>query len=267
MNIKLTVQFTLLTFAIMSAAWGTMIVLGQFGIVESIHPWVFILSLIGGLSPAIASYIALKKNKKITKFKEWLKLMFNVKVRFVWYLFAILPVAVYHILNRVISGIAEPPLHILPLIFLVCFLMGGMEEAGWRSILQPELEKKFGFVVTALIFGIIWFVWHLPLYFIPEISEGRIDMWYFLFVCIALSFLFGAIRRITGSIFLTILAHTLSNTLAVADGVFLNTWSGIIGSAIVLSLGSIIAVSVFDRKRRSDILEVSESNVKYPPSV
>jgi len=64
MNIKLTVQFTLLTFAIMLASWGTMIVLGGFGIVESTHPWVFILQLIGSLSPAIASYIAMKKNKK-----------------------------------------------------------------------------------------------------------------------------------------------------------------------------------------------------------
>jgi uncharacterized membrane protein YeaQ/YmgE (transglycosylase-associated protein family) len=66
-----------------------------------------------------------------------------------------------------------------------------------------------------------------------------------------ISFLFGAIRRITGSIFLAILAHTLSNTLAV-DGVFLNTWTGIIGSTIVFSLGSIIAVCIFDKKRASN---------------
>jgi len=230
-----------------------MIVLGQFGIVESTHPWVLILHLIGSLSPAIASYIALKKNKRITGFKEWLKLVFKAKIRFIYYIAALAPVAVYHILNRVVSGITEPPLHILPLIFLICFLMGGMEEAGWRSILQPELEKKFGFIITALIFSIIWFAWHLPLYFIPEMSEGRIDMWFFLFVCIMTSFLFGAIRKITGSIFLAILAHTLSNTLAVADGVFLNTWTGIIGSTIVLSLGSIIAVYVFEKKKKKHI--------------
>ena len=201
MNVKLTVQFTLLTFAIMLASWGTMIVLGQFGIVESTHPWVLILHLIGSLSPAIASYIALKKNKRITGFKEWLKLVFKAKIRFIYYIAALAPVAVYHILNRVVSGVTGPPLHILPLIFLICFLIGGMEEAGWRSVLQPELEKKFGFIITALIFSIIWFAWHLPLYFIPEISEARFDIWFFLFVCIMTSFLYGAIRRITGNIF------------------------------------------------------------------
>ena len=252
MNVKLFRQFLILTFAIMLLTWGTMIVLAQFGIVESTHPLVFILQFIGGLSPTIASYIALKRSNKITRFKEWLKIVFNAKIRFVYYLAALAPLVAYHVLNRVISGVTEPPLYILPLIFVICFLMGGLEEAGWRSILQPELEKKFGFIITALIFSIIWFVWHLPLYFIPEISEGRIDMWFFLFVCIMTSFLFGAIRRLTGSIFLAILAHTLSNTLAVADGVFLNTWTGIIGSTIVLSLGSIIAVRIYDRKNVSN---------------
>jgi len=137
----------------------------------------------------------------------------------------------------------------LPLILLICFFSGGLEEAGWRSVLQPELEKKCGFVITALVFSIIWFAWHLPLYFIPEMSEGRIDIGFFLFVCIMTSFLFGAIRRITGSIFLAILAHMLSNTLAV-DGIFLNTWTGIIISTIVFAAGSIMAVYIHDRKKK-----------------
>ncbi|MDR2546552.1 MAG: CPBP family intramembrane metalloprotease [Lachnospiraceae bacterium] len=248
MNTKLTAHFLVITFVIMLAAWGTVIILAGFGIAESTHPWVLILQLIGGLSPTIASYIALKRSNMITGFKEWLKLVFNAKSRFVYYLAALAPIAAYHLLNRVISDVTEPSLNMLPLIFVICFFMGGLEEAGWRSIFQPELEKKFGFIITALIFSIIWFVWHLPLYFIPEISEGRIDMWFFLFVCIMTSFFYGAIRRITGSIFLAILAHTLSNTLAVTDGVFLNTWSGIIGSTIVFSLGSIIAVRIYDRK-------------------
>ncbi|MCL2633669.1 MAG: CPBP family intramembrane metalloprotease [Oscillospiraceae bacterium] len=251
MNVKLTMQFLIWTFLIMLATWGTTIVLGQFGIVESTHPWVLILQLVGGLSPAIASYIAMKKNKKTTGFKQWFKLVFNAKIRFTYYLLALVPVAVFHILNRVISGAVEPPLHILPLIFVICFFMGGLEEAGWRSVLQPELEKKFGFVVTSLVFSIIWFIWHLPLYFIPEISESRIDMWFFLFVCIMTSFLFGAIRRITGSIFLAILAHTLSNTLAV-DGIFLNNWTGIIISTIVLSVGSAAAVYFFEKKHKKN---------------
>jgi membrane protease YdiL (CAAX protease family) len=142
----------------MLATWGTMIILAGFGIAESSHPWILILQLIGGLSPAIASYIAMKKNGKVTGFKQWFKLIFNVKTRFVYYLLALAPVAVYHILNRVISGATEPPIHMLPLILLICFFGGGLEEVGWRSVLQPEFEKKFGFFIAAIIFSIIWFI-------------------------------------------------------------------------------------------------------------
>jgi hypothetical protein len=60
--------------------------------------------------------------------------------------------------------------------------------------------------------------------------------------------MYGAIRRITGSVFLVILAHTLSNTLAV-DGMFLNNWTGIILSTAVFVLGSTIAVYIHDKKQ------------------
>jgi len=71
MNNKLTAQFIILTFTIMLTTWGTMIILAQFGIAESTHPWVFVLQLIGGLSPAIASYTTLRKNIKIARFYRY----------------------------------------------------------------------------------------------------------------------------------------------------------------------------------------------------
>jgi len=67
-NKKITVQFTILTFAIAYLVSGTLIALGQFG--YSVHNWVhtlqqFVMNIpfaIYILSPAIASYIVLKRN-------------------------------------------------------------------------------------------------------------------------------------------------------------------------------------------------------------
>ena len=70
MNLKLTIQFILLTFGIMLITWGALVVFGQFGMTEENHAWLFILNLIGSLSPPIASYIALKKNDKIARFNH-----------------------------------------------------------------------------------------------------------------------------------------------------------------------------------------------------
>lgn len=40
------------------------------------------------------------------------------------------------------------------------------EELGWRGYLLNELNTRFSRLKSALITGIIWSVWHLPLWFI-----------------------------------------------------------------------------------------------------
>ncbi len=40
------------------------------------------------------------------------------------------------------------------------------EELGWRGYLQLELSKRFSLLKASLIVGVIWGVWHLPLWFI-----------------------------------------------------------------------------------------------------
>lgn len=48
---------------------------------------------------------------------------------------------------------------------------GGLEEAGWSIITFPELNKKFNFVVSGIITTAIWWIWHLPLFFIPGVHQ------------------------------------------------------------------------------------------------
>jgi membrane protease YdiL (CAAX protease family) len=54
-------------------------------------------------------------------------------------------------------------------LFILTFLMtatirGGIEELGWRGFLLPELQKRFNPLAASLIIGIIWWLWHAPLY-------------------------------------------------------------------------------------------------------
>ena len=48
---------------------------------------------------------------------------------------------------------------------------GGLEEAGWRYITWPELNKKFGFVLSTLITAAVLIVISLLLIFI--IKKGK----------------------------------------------------------------------------------------------
>jgi membrane protease YdiL (CAAX protease family) len=37
------------------------------------------------------------------------------------------------------------------------------EEIGWRGFLVPELAKRFSFTATAVLSGVIWALWHVPI--------------------------------------------------------------------------------------------------------
>ena len=39
------------------------------------------------------------------------------------------------------------------------------EEIGWRGFLQPTLDKKYPIIISSVIVGFIWAIWHIPYFF------------------------------------------------------------------------------------------------------
>lgn len=261
-NKKITVQFTILTFAIAYLVSGTLIVLGQFG--YSVHNWVHTLPQFGMnipfaiyiLSPAIASYIVLKKNNKIADFKEWLKTVFYAKNNISIYLFVVAGLALYFLIHIAVSGRVEMalPFYTFFLSLPGNLIIGGMEESGWMYILQPELDKKYGFVLSAVFVGIIWTLWHIPLFFIPGTNhgEGLINFWMFAVQLMAFRFFNGAIYKISGKgrVFMCVLFHTMFNAVSPVFGTTTMTWAGTIAANSMIVLVSIVTVVIYGKKSR-----------------
>ena len=92
---KVILQFTVLTFCIAYGVSGVLIALGQFGykvysLVNSLQQFAMNIPFaIYILSPAIASYVVLKKNNNVTGFPEWLKTVFFAKNKISVYLFIV----------------------------------------------------------------------------------------------------------------------------------------------------------------------------------
>lgn len=251
---KIIVQFTMLTFCIAYLVSGALIALGPFGYM--VYNWVysfrqFVMNIpfaIYILSPAIASYIVLKKNNKIANLKEWLKTVFYARNSISLYLFVIAGLALY----LAVSGRTQM---VLPFYtFFLCLpgnlIIGGLEEAGWMYILQPGLHKKYGFILSSVFTGIIWTAWHIPLFFLPGTNhgEGLINFWMFAVQLMAFRFFNGAIYKISGKgrVFMCVLFHTMFNAASPIFGTMTMTWAGTIAANAMIILVSMVTVVRYD---------------------
>ncbi len=251
MKKRITLQFTILAFAIAYAVWAICIVSGQFGITLTNDMWLYIPYLLGALAPSIASYVVLKKNNKVTGFKEWLKNVFNFRTHIVHYLLIILVLAIYFIPRIFIAGLKEMyPFYMFFLMLPAMVMGGGLEESGWRYILQPELDKKYGFIFSSIFVAVIWSVWHLPLFFIPAVAQYGANFGLFALQILGSSFVMGAIRKISGRVSLCILAHSMANA-GLSTFIVNETFLGnAIPTGLVITV-STVAVYIHNQKRRA----------------
>lgn len=88
------------------------------------------------------------------------------------------------------------------------------EEIGWRGLLVPELAKTTTFTRTALLSGIIWVIWHLPLILFSDYNNG-VPAWFgitcFAVMVMGFSFVFAWLRMKSGSLWVAVLLHASHN--------------------------------------------------------
>lgn len=212
MSTKTVLQVVIGTFGIAWISFGILIIANQFGYLEfsreSFVPMIFYT--LGGLTPSIVVFVVLLKNK-IMPVKELFKTIFAIKQPISMYLLVI-GFFILYIGAGVLSGLYTPFSPVYLLTFPLMIIGGGLEEVGWRYVLQPSLERKFPFAVSSLFTGVIWAVWHLPLFFIKGTNQNvMMNFGLFILYVIGIAFLLAAVYRISKSVWLCILLHALIN--------------------------------------------------------
>lgn len=108
-----------------------------------------------------------------------------------------------------------------PLVILGWFLnnftrSGGMsEEFGWRGFALPQLQARWNALVSSLILGVIWALWHIPLWFLAGSSQQGTSFWPFLGNLLLLSILYTWVfNNAKGSILVAVIFHAMANTAA-----------------------------------------------------
>nr|WP_272950553.1 CPBP family intramembrane glutamic endopeptidase [Ornithinimicrobium pratense] len=105
---------------------------------------------------------------------------------------------------------------IIPALVAMAIVGGGQEEIGWRGVLQPALTWHLGRWAGAVLAGVVWFCWHLPLWWTPGAVQQHIPMAAFAAFCIGFSLLVQRGFEVTGgSVLLAVWLHALNNASAV----------------------------------------------------
>jgi len=139
----------------------------------------------------------------------------------IWYLFAVLPIGTIYListgLNTLFGGEApkrllnRPSHRIRPAIMGQIWVVVG-EEFGWRGFALPRLYEMFGWLGSGLILGIIWAVWHLPLFFVRGSNQyGSSLTRYVLVITMWSVFMTMLYSRTGGSVLICMIFHAASN--------------------------------------------------------
>ena len=114
-----------------------------------------------------------------------------------------------------LNFLTNPSSIILSVLFATLFPF--IEELGWRGYVLDRLQEKYSALVSSLILGTVWSLWHLPTFFIRDsyqagLGIGTPEFWLFFAGIIPLTFAFTWIYNNTGrSTLAVILFHSMVN--------------------------------------------------------
>lgn len=105
------------------------------------------------------------------------------------------------------------PLKLIAFFFVTPFLDGPLgEEIGWRGYFLPALLERYGPILSSVVVGIVWFLWHLPLYHADGRDMSAEFLVKYLVFTTALSVLHTWLFQRSGrSAFLAIVFHNSTN--------------------------------------------------------
>lgn len=208
-----------------------------------------ILGVIGGLSPTISVYILLKKYGEINgrkSIKEFIMdIPSNIAAFGVLAVFMVWRLVVFYVNGDLLNS--RPLYYLVPYLMIQILFQGGFEEPGWRGFFQPYFENKYNFIIATIFVSIIWFSWHLPLWFIPGSTQSKISFIIFYLQILVNACSLAAIRKITKSISFCMIYHAWCNAVFLV--IPYNLTVGIIMAYTIEAIISIGVCLIYNKKK------------------
>ena len=220
--------FVVGTFALSWAVWLGLIAAAHLGrlaseSLASFYGW-------GGLGPSLVAFVLTARTDGGSGVKRLAARLLRWRAPLRWYAFALSAPIVIRLLGLALYGatggtlLANP---VAPAAVVIAFLIGLvvplMEEFGWRGYMLTALLGRWRPIPAGLCVGIVWAVWHLPLFWIEgtgfyrwgQTSGVPLAMLGYSAAVVGLSMLFTLVFCHTdGNLVLAFLLHSATNTSA-----------------------------------------------------
>lgn len=192
-------------------------------------------------SPAIAAFIVIGMQGGRQGLARFLGRLLLWRASLGWYVFILLALPLVFIAGSWLKGnLAEYtyPFSTIPALLAALFFMlikGPVEEFGWRGFALPLLQRKLAPVWAGLLIGIIWGLWHLPVFFIAGTPQSAWPFAPFFLGNIAISLLMTALFNDSrGSLLLPMAFHFQLINPVWPDAQPYDTWLLLLVAVVVI---------------------------------
>jgi membrane protease YdiL (CAAX protease family) len=182
------------------------------------------LILLGTFAPSMVALALTARDEGGAGVRALLSRLFRWQVSARWYVFAASFTVVIKLtaalLHRLITG-AWPRFgfdtwYVLVAATVISTMIGGQagEEIGWRGYALPRLAARFGLAGASIVLGMIWALWHLPLFYLRGADTYGQSFPVYLLQVTALSIAIAWLYwHTSGSLLLTMLMHAAINNM------------------------------------------------------
>ncbi|MGM0431366.1 MAG: CPBP family intramembrane glutamic endopeptidase [Spirochaetota bacterium] len=217
-NNKRIVVFLIVTFGLMYVSHGLIAFLLETTTIEWDNFPLNLLGIVGGGAPAFAALFVVYKMYNEEEKKGYWNRVYLFRVSWFWWVVALVsPLLIGAIANVVYHGgwwypdLETGDIIAFPLSFALMIFAGGVEELGWRGILQDALSKKANLIVTGIVIGVLWGIWHGPLFLIDVFAHFDYVFSTYMLSVVTYSLLLTLVFYKTQSMMLAILMHASIN--------------------------------------------------------
>lgn len=130
--------------------------------------------------------------------------------------------------HKAVEPFLSKPAMLIPFALNIFFVGPFPEEFGWRGYVLDRLQEKYSALKASVVLGVVWALWHLPLFFMQgtyQHIQGAGSVWFWLFMIgivpltVVFTWVFNNTRRST-------LAIAFLHFMVVFTDDFLNVTTG-----------------------------------------